>query len=159
MSTRGDTALPRGLAMLALIAVCGCSLIAPVAKTEPKVLMIFGGEGHRVYLGCISCDSTSQLSVFNREGEYGSCRPTRDSLFCRGPLAQYGAASTLGQLSACSDYSKDPPVIVDNRGGYYGRFSVGGAFAHRDAVCSLLGRFKSDELCALVGYACGRSTR
>ena len=35
-------------------------------------LMLFGGPGHRDYLGCISCSEYATDSVFNQYGTYGS---------------------------------------------------------------------------------------
>src|SRR5215469_18684009 len=37
----------------------------------PK-LMIFGGEDHKTYLGCLSCSEYSIDSVFNEYGTHGS---------------------------------------------------------------------------------------
>jgi hypothetical protein len=35
-------------------------------------LMLFGGAGHRSYLGCLSCNEIASDSVLNAYGNFGS---------------------------------------------------------------------------------------
>jgi len=82
-------------------------------------LMIFGGEGHRTYLGCLNCSEYASDSVLNRYGPHGSPYAT-DSIFNR--YGTYG--SPYSTSSPCSPYGGDPPVIVDEGGNSYGRLTV-----------------------------------
>ena len=50
--------------------------------------------------------------------------------------------------------AKNPPVVVNSEGKYYGRFSVGDAFGHPDAFCHVIGRFANIDACALVERVC-----
>jgi hypothetical protein len=82
-------------------------------------IMIFGGPGHRTYLGCLSCGQFEPDSVFNDIGEHGSSIQP-ESIWNR--LGQFG--SSLSQYSACNRLATDPPVIVDQAGNAYGRLTV-----------------------------------
>lgn len=82
-------------------------------------LMIFGGRGHEVYLGCLSGSRYSTESVFNRYGAYGSAY---SSTSIRNKYSDYG--SRYSQYSACNPYASDPPVVVDYDGNYYGCITV-----------------------------------
>ena len=82
-------------------------------------LMLFGGPGHKTYLGCLSCSEYDSDSLFNPYGTYGS-EYSRDSIFNK--YGQFG--SRYSNYSACNPYASDPPVIVDEVGGFFGRLTV-----------------------------------
>jgi hypothetical protein len=148
--------------MLAAL-VCSLALVAvparwTAAQGQTRKIMIFGGADHKTYLGCLNCARSSRESIFNEAGEYGHCAGAlSDNLFCRGPLKEFGSVGPFHDLSACGSSASNPPVIVDELGGYYGRFSVGGVFGHEDAVCStsIVDRFKNNQTCETVKWVCG----
>ena len=117
--------------------------------------MIFGGRGHTEYLGCLNCEAWESDSILNESGRFGHC-PTvfDDNLFCRGVFKEFGESGPFKNFSACSEYASDPPVIVDQNGRYYGRFSVGGVWAHRVAVCCWNGGFADEPPCRAVKWVC-----
>lgn len=121
---------------------------------EPK-LMIFGGRGHKVYLGCLSCDQIAPDSIFNKRGYYGRCPGLLmgDNLFCRGLLSNYGSKGLVSNTSACNSCASDPPIIVDEQGYYYGRFSITSICGHRDSVCAF-GHFRDTAICEVVKWVC-----
>ena len=81
--------------------------------------MLFGGEGHRTYLGCLNCSEYAADSVLNQYGTHGSPY-SMDSIFNR-----YGTfGSRYSNSSPCNPYSTDPPVIVDENGNFYGRLTT-----------------------------------
>ncbi len=84
-----------------------------------KKLMLFGGEGHKVYLGCLNCPRYDLDSISNEYGPHGS-RYSEESIFNR--YGDYG--SRYSDASACHRYANDPPVIVDHVGNYYGRLTL-----------------------------------
>jgi hypothetical protein len=131
-------------------------------RSQPK-LMIFGDENHKTYLGCLNCPESAIDSIFNKSCQYGNCRSvfSDDNLFCRGPFREFGSSGPFHDFSACSDSASNPPVIVDGEGHYYGRFSIGGVFAHADAVCSTspFSRFKNKDACEIVKWVCEQSER
>ena len=88
---------------------------APVA---PK-LMIFGGDGHKTYLGCLNCNQYASDSVLNTYGSYGSAYSTSSLANSYGDFG-----SPYSTYSACNPYATDPPVVVDNAGNFYGRLTV-----------------------------------
>lgn len=82
-------------------------------------LMIFGGEGHKTYLGCLNCSEYASDSVFNTYGEPGSTFAV-DSI--ANHYGQFGSPYAI--YSACNPYSSDPPVVVDGAGKFYGRLTL-----------------------------------
>jgi hypothetical protein len=93
---------------------------AGTSVSQPQTkLMIFGGEDHKAYLGCLSCNEYASDSVFNAYGSNGSAY---SSLSIWNHFSEYG--SPYSTYSACNAYATDPPVIVDQNGHYYGRLTV-----------------------------------
>jgi hypothetical protein len=95
------------------------ALSQSLAQPQETKLMIFGGQDHRTYLGCLSCPETASDSVFNELGQYGS--PYRPESIWNA-LSPYGSA--LSSYSACNPLANDPPVIVDQEGTAYGRLTL-----------------------------------
>jgi hypothetical protein len=121
----------RTFVLAGLVSLCsGCS---PAARHDiasamsgaatgiapPSKLMIFGGEGHRTYLGCLSCSEYPTDSVFNAYGDHGS-RYSNDSIW--NHYSDFG--SRYSDYGACNPYANDPPVIVDSEGNFYGRLTL-----------------------------------
>ena len=88
------------------------------AYDSPK-LMIFGGQAHKTYLGCLNCSAYAADSVLNQYGEHGSAYQS-DSIFNK--YGDFG--SRYSDYSPCNPYASDPPVIVDGSGNFYGRLTV-----------------------------------
>lgn len=82
-------------------------------------LMVFGGPGHKTYLGCLSCNEYDQESIFNDYGKFGSDYSAQS---IHNHFSNFGSA--YSSSSACNPYASDPPVIVDEQGRYYGRLTV-----------------------------------
>ena len=119
--------LVRTLLSLAGLSVAACSQtfwqgvsrgLAGTAAPTTK-MMVFGGQGHRTYLGCLSCSRYDAESVFNEYGTHGS-QYSAESIM--NPYSEFG--SVYSATSACNPYASDPPVIVDGNGAYYGRLTV-----------------------------------
>jgi hypothetical protein len=73
-------------------------------------------------------------------------------------MATFGGSRQFENYSACSENAHDPPVVVDEVGYYYGRFSVAEAFGHVDSVCASLGRFANEPACNAVKFVCKYDT-
>jgi hypothetical protein len=82
-------------------------------------LLLFGGESHNVFLGCLNCSNYDSGSVFNQYGTHGS-RYSAESIFNR--YGEYG--SKYSNVSPCNPYASSPPAIVDPLGGFYGHLTV-----------------------------------
>lgn len=82
-------------------------------------VMIFGGQDHKTYLGCLSCNEYASDSVYNSYGNSGSPFSTQ-SIWSH--YSEYG--SPYSSYSACKPYASDPPVIVDQNGIFYGRLTL-----------------------------------
>src|SRR5271167_3273147 len=89
------------------------------ASVAPQELMLFGGEGHKTYLGCLNCSQYASDSILNQYGPHGSPYSS-DSIFNK--YSEFG--SKYSQYGACNPYATDPPVIVDNNGTFYGRLTM-----------------------------------
>jgi hypothetical protein len=96
-----------------------CLLFAVVARSQTPKLMLFGGQGHKIYLGCLNCGNYALDSISNSYGTYGS---TLSSQSIWNHYGMYG--SSYSMYSACNAYASDPPVIVDSAGKYYGRLTL-----------------------------------
>lgn len=93
---------------------------APLTQSTDDVkLMLFGGENHDVYLGCLSCDEAATDSIFNKTGKYGK-RQFDENIWNK--FGGYG--SRFSNLSPWNRFAQEPPVIVDPDGRFYGRFTV-----------------------------------
>jgi hypothetical protein len=141
----------------------GAGYEKPVLRTSEAKLTLFGGEDHKTYLGCLTCDPQRYKdALFNADGPYGQCPcsllPDCPSLYCHGSMATFGGSGLFKDYSACSDNAQDPPVLVNDDGYYYGRFSVVKAFGHLDSVCAPLGRFANEPACKAVKFVCEYDT-
>lgn len=105
--------------VLCLLLLIGLGASAQVVVGGGRKIMIFGGKDHEVYLGCLSCSEYDADSVLNKFGEHGS---TYSSESIWNPYEDYG--SHYSDLGACNAYSSNPPVIVDDKGNYYGRLTL-----------------------------------
>lgn len=122
---------PAALAMIALP--------TGIAAQSTEQIMIFGGNDHDVFLGCLNCTEYDQSSVWNDVGKYGWANSF-------GVWGRYGAyGGEFGTNSACSEFASKPPVLVDRRGAFYGYLSVNQfmskgvcSFGGNAAVCSAL---------------------
>lgn len=104
---------------LLAIAVLSASSWGQVVRAGSHKIMLFGGDDHNVYLGCLSCTQYESDSVLNKYGEHGSKYAT-DSIF--NPYGEYGGK--YSSHSPCNSYASSPPVIVDEQGGYYGELTI-----------------------------------
>jgi hypothetical protein len=121
----------RALAILQGLALglqaAGESTSSTVAAAAPPLigganrLLLFGGDGHKTYLGCLNCSKFDAESVYNTFGTYGS-KFSATSIF--NQFSEFG--SKFSAYSACNPFAADPPVIVDPSGNYYGRLTVNG---------------------------------
>lgn len=89
------------------------------ARSSISKLIVFGGEDHKTYLGCLNCSEYASDSIRNTYGPNGSPY-SQTSIW--NHYADFG--SPYAQYSACNPYTSDPPVIVDPDGNYYGRLTV-----------------------------------
>ena len=84
-----------------------------------KEILVFGGEGHKTFLGCLTCSEYDTSSLYNKYGNFGSSY-SATSIFNR--YSEFGSA--YSSHSACNKYASDPPVLVDRGGNFYGRLTM-----------------------------------
>jgi hypothetical protein len=81
--------------------------------------MLFGGSGHKMYLGCLNCSQYATDSILN---EYGSNGSAYSATRIWNHYSEFGSAYST--YSPCNSYATDPPVIVDQLGRAYGRLTL-----------------------------------
>jgi hypothetical protein len=112
------------------------------ARAADEPLYVFGGEGHREFLGCLNCSSSHPKSVWNDSSQFGF----RNDF---GVWSRFRFASEFGSTTMCSQFASDPPIVVDEQGNAYGRLSIN-EYAP-GSVCSVNG---SEQLCRAVRAIC-----
>lgn len=106
--------------------------LAPVARAD-VALLLFGGEDHKTFLGCVNCGRYESSSICNKYGDQGSKYAT-DSIWNK--YGDFG--SRYSSLSPWNKYASDPPVIVDNDGAFYGYFTANPYHAKRTEIPQLV---------------------
>lgn len=113
---------------IAVLFLTGCSSqnmaafmegMASRSSSHTSNLMLYGGQGHKQFLGCLNCNEYDSSSVMNSYGNYGS---SYSSTSISNSYSEYG--SSYSQFSACNRYATNPPVIVDSQGNFYGYFTI-----------------------------------
>lgn len=111
---------------LALLVFARTSSAAPA-------LLLFGGENHKSFLGCLNCGPVDSSSVCNVVGDYGSVVSDK-SIW--NVVSDYG--SVVSDKSPWNVVADHPPVIVDKDGGFYGYFTANVAQSQRTQIRPLL---------------------
>lgn len=119
------------------------TLLALVAQALAVDLLVYGGRGHREFLGCLNCSDYSSDSVWNEYSRYGFL----NDFGVWNPFGDY--ASPFSSYSMCNEYATDPPVIVDKDGNFYGRLSINPYISGN--VCGVGG---VEELCTAIKTIC-----
>ena len=89
-------------------------------------LLIYGGEKHDIYLGCLSCDKFDSDSIWNKFGLYGS-KFNAQSIWNK--YGKYGGS--FSDYSPFNKFARNPPVLVDANGKFYGYFTADRFFTKR----------------------------
>ena len=84
-------------------------------------LLLFGGSGHDVFLGCYDCSKYDSASICNRYGTYGSKYNSKSIWNRYGTYgSKYSSSSPWNKYSS----SNDVPVLVDRSGNFYGYLTI-----------------------------------
>ena len=78
-------------------------------------LLLFGGDSHKIFLGCLNCGQYDSGSICNKYGQQGS-KYNSDSIWSK--YGNYG--SKYSNQSPWNRYASEPPAIVDKEGNFYG---------------------------------------
>lgn len=125
------------------IILASCLLVASPLAEATGPIYIFGGQGHKEFLGCLNCGEMHPKSVWNEMSTFGF----KNDFGVWGSYGQY--ASAYSSYSMCNQYSTDAPIIVDEQGNAYGRLSLNEYAV--GSVCSVTG---SERLCRVVRSVC-----
>lgn len=88
-------------------------------KASPQMIMIYGGENHKVFLGYLNANNYESKSIWNTYGYYGN---KYGDISIWNDYGTYG--SGYSDYSPFNVYATDPPVLVDKEGNFYGYFTV-----------------------------------
>lgn len=94
-------------------------MLTPLPGRAQEALLLYGGDGHQAFLGCLNCSKYDSNSVQNQYGTYGSAYSTT-SIF--NHYSEFGSA--YSSMSVCGRYAVDPPVVVDREGRSHGRLTL-----------------------------------
>jgi len=86
-----------------------------------KDLLIFGGDNHDEFLGCLNCSEYDSNSVCNGYGSFGN------EFSSSGIWNEFaGFGNEFSSDSPWNEFStsKSVPVVVDRDGGFYGYFTI-----------------------------------
>jgi hypothetical protein len=114
----------------------------PALAQNPPALLLFGGEAHKTFLGCLNCTPTSSGSVCNEYGKEGS-QYQNESIW--NAYGRFG--SEYSEFSPWNAYTTKAPIIVDKDGNSYGYFSANAYHKDRTRIKWLLSilDFNKDE--------------
>jgi hypothetical protein len=87
-----------------------------IAKT-----MLFGGPGHKEYLGCLDCSEFSPDSICNGFGKFGN------EFSSSGVFNEFaGFGNEFSSKSPWNEFSNsdEVPVLVDDQGKFFGYFTI-----------------------------------
>jgi hypothetical protein len=113
------------------------------AEAQTPALLIFGGDDHKVFLGCLNCAATDSNSVWNDYSTYGW-----NNKF--GTWNRFGEyANKFASQSACNEFTSDAPVIVDRSGNSYGSLTL-----NKFAPGSICGVSGDEKLCTALKVMC-----
>lgn len=95
-------------------------------SAHSQKLLIYGGEKNDIYLGCLSCDKFDSDSIWNKFGLYGS-KFNAQSIWNK--YGKYGGS--FNDYSPFNKFARNPPVLVDANGKFYGYFTADRFFTKR----------------------------
>jgi hypothetical protein len=102
--------------MKVLPALLLSALLAVTTSTyAEEALLLYGGDYHDQFLGCINCSDTSKVSIWNTLGKYGN---DLNSDCIWNSLGKYG--NNISSYSPWNSTASYPPIIVDQQGRSYG---------------------------------------
>lgn len=91
-----------------------------------QTLLIFGGDKHDVYLGCLNSNKYASDSIWNRYGDHGS---KYNAQCIWNKYGDYGGK--YSDKSPFNKYATNPPVLVDPDGNFHGYFTANPSFSKR----------------------------
>lgn len=98
--------------------LCALLLTGP-ALAQAEEILVFGGDDHKTFLGCLNCSQYDPDSINNPYGLHGS-PSSAESIF--NSHGKYG--SRQSNTSVCNRNAGQPPVLVTRDGSYYGRLTL-----------------------------------
>jgi hypothetical protein len=115
------------------IAVLLCLFLGTSVHAQDKALLLFGGEGHKTFLGCLNCGKYDSGSVCNKYGDHGS-KYASNSMWNK--YGDFGGKYSDG--SPFNQYAANPPAIVDRDGGFYGYLTANNYNSKRTRIKALV---------------------
>lgn len=96
------------------------------SHTQAQNILIYGGNDHDIYLGCLNCNKYESTSIWNAYGTYGS-KYSSSSIWNKYGIygGQYSSNSPFNR------YTSTPPMLVDKNGNFYGYFTANSSLSKR----------------------------
>lgn len=130
--------------------LAGTFLLFAGAVHAIPALLLFGGEDHKTFLGCLNCGPVDNASVCNVVGDYGSIVSDKSIWNIVG---DYG--SIVSDKSPWNIVASHPPAIVDKDGNFYGYFTANLAQSGRTQIRALLAVLEANDATRGRRVLCG----
>jgi len=119
----------RAVRLWSLLAFALWCLSTPAALGQTPQLLLYGGDDHKIFLGCLNCTQSDSRSICDQFGEYGS-------QFNGGSIwSQFGSfGSQFASDIPWNPFSTSGPMIVDKSGQSYGRFTSNRSASDRTQI-------------------------
>lgn len=98
----------------AAIILC-CSFFVSAHSANAQRLLIWGGENHRTFLGCLNGSPLDSESIWNAFGDYGN---HFNSTCIWNSFGDFG--NPFSSYSPWNEFTTTPPGIYDSKGKFYG---------------------------------------
>jgi hypothetical protein len=125
-----------------------------LGRAQTPALLLYGGDDHQTFLGCVNCSKFEADSICNQFGRFGS-EFQGESIW--NMFGTYG--SKFNAKSPWNQFSQGSVAIVDPNGGFYG-FLTANKFANKRTTIAALNQLAdsaadSSELTAVRNMFCG----
>jgi hypothetical protein len=116
------------------MAAASLALTASAVFAAPApMLLLFGGEGHKTFLGCINCGKSDPGAICNKLGDHGSTYADQSIWNMYGNFG-----GRYSDYSPWNPYAGSPPAIVDKQGTFYGYLAANKYLPDRTRMTTLV---------------------
>jgi hypothetical protein len=96
--------------------------------------LLFGGENHNMFYGCLTCPMSDPTSINNSYSTYGNKLSASSVLNKFNPIR-----NPYDTNSMCNALAINPPIVVDGNGKFYGELTLNTARPSRTRAPYLQG--------------------
>jgi hypothetical protein len=125
-----------------------------IVRAQTPALLLFGGNDHETFLGCVNCSQFEATSICNQFGQFGS-QFQSNSIW--NMFGAYGRK--FNNNSPWNQFSQGSVAVVDKNGNFYGYLTANKNAGKRTTIVALNQladlAAESDDLPELRDAFCG----